>query len=128
MPTRTLTSDTLILFSTRIVRLFAYGFLSVVLALYLAELGFDPAQICVLFTLALIGDAVISLWLTTSADRISRQRMLIVGAALMLFAGIAFALTRNFALLALAAIIGVISPSGPGCNRLLQILRFTDAE
>ena len=68
MAFRTRTPDTLILFSTRIARMFAYGFLSVVLALYLAALGFDPAQIGLLFTLALIGDAAISLWLTTSAD------------------------------------------------------------
>ncbi len=121
MSLRTLPPDTRILFSTRIVRLFAYGFLSVVLALYLAELGFDPAQIGLLFTLALIGDAAISLWLTTSADRIGRQKMLIVGAALMLFAGIAFAFTRNFALLALAAIIGVISPSGNEIGPFLSI-------
>ncbi len=121
MTSCTLTPDTLILFSTRIARMFAYGFLSVVLALYLAELGFDPAQIGLLFTLALIGDAVISLWLTTSADRIGRQKMLIVGAALMLFAGIVFALTRNFFVLAFAAIIGVISPSGNEIGPFLSI-------
>ena len=34
---RTLPSDGQRLFATRIVRLFAYGFLSVVLALYLAQ-------------------------------------------------------------------------------------------
>jgi MFS family permease len=118
---RTFTSDTTLLFVTRIARMFAYGFLSVVLALYLAELGFDPAQIGLLFTLALAGDAVISLWLTTSADRFGRQRTLIVGAALMLFAGIAFALTKNFAVLAIAAIIGVISPSGNEIGPFLSV-------
>jgi MFS family permease len=38
--------------------------------------------------------------------------MLIGGAGLMLFAGVLFALTRNFALLLIAATVGVISPSG----------------
>src|SRR5207249_6557877 len=42
---RTLTADGRVLFSTRIVRLFAYGFLSVVLVLYLAELGLSEPQI-----------------------------------------------------------------------------------
>ncbi len=101
--------------------MFAYGFLSVVLALYLAELGLDAAQIGVLFTLALIGDAAISLWITTSADRIGRQKMLFAGAALMLLAGVAFALTRNFFILALAAIVGVISPSGNEIGPFLSI-------
>lgn len=117
----TLTSDTLLLFATRIARMFAYGFLSVVLALYLEELGFDPAQIGLMFTFALIGDAVISLWLTTSADRFGRRKTLVVGAALMIGAGIVFAFTRNFCLLAIAATIGVISPSGNEIGPFLSV-------
>ena len=58
-----------LLFAARITRLFAYGFLSVVLALYLAQVGLDTRGIGLLLSLTLIGDAVISLWLTTSADR-----------------------------------------------------------
>jgi MFS family permease len=104
--------DGYLLFSTRIVRLFAYGFVSVVLALYLAQAGLSEKQIGLLLTLTLLGDTAISLWITTNADRIGRRRMLIAGAGLMLFAGVLFALTRNFALLLVAATVGVISPSG----------------
>ena len=91
--------DIILLFSTRIIRLFCYGFLSVVLALYLAEAGFTEGQIGLLFTLTLVGDALISLWLTTSADRFGRKRTLILGALLMAGAGLAFVLTRNVILL-----------------------------
>ncbi|MGZ9163526.1 MAG: MFS transporter, partial [Candidatus Deferrimicrobiaceae bacterium] len=66
------------LFSTRIIRLFCYGFLSVILALYFARIGLPERQIGLLFTLTLAGDAGISLWLTTSADRFGRKRTLIV--------------------------------------------------
>ncbi len=66
--------DVRVLFSTRIIRLFCYGFLSVILALYLAEVGITEQQIGLLFTLTLVGDAGISLWLTTSADRFGRKR------------------------------------------------------
>ena len=104
--------DGYLLFSTRIARLFAYGFLSVVLVLYLAQVGLSEVQIGLLLTLTLVGDTAISLWITTHADRVGRKRMLIVGAGLMLFAGIPFALTRNFVSLLVAATIGVISPSG----------------
>jgi hypothetical protein len=55
------------LFSTRIIQLLCYGFLSVILALYLAQAGLPEPQIGMLFTLTLVGDAGISLWLTTSA-------------------------------------------------------------
>src|SRR6201993_20811 len=104
--------DGYILFGTRLVRMFAYGFLSVVLVLYLAKLGLNEGLIGLLLSLALIGDAVISLWMTTNADRFGRRRILIVGAGLMLFAAVLFALTDNVVLLLTAAIVGVISPSG----------------
>jgi MFS family permease len=107
-----LSPDGYLLFSTRLVRMFAYGFLSVVLVLYLAKLGLNEGLIGLLLSLALIGDAVISLWMTTNADRFGRRRILIVGAGLMLFAAVLFALTDNVVLLLIAAIIGVISPSG----------------
>jgi MFS family permease len=61
------------------------------------------------------------LWITTRADRVGRKRMLLIGAALMVFAGILFAVTRNFYLLLLAATIGVISPSGNEVGPFLAI-------
>ena len=120
-----LSTDGRFLFITRIVRLFAYGFLSVILVLYLAELGLKETEIGLLLTLILIGDTLISLWITTNADRIGRRRMLIVGAILMIFAGVFFALTRNFILLLIAATIGVISPSGYEVGPFLSIEQAT---
>jgi len=114
-------SNIIILFSTRIIRLFCYGFLSVVLALYLSEAGLTESRIGLLFTLTLVGDAVITLWLTTSADRLGRKRTLILGALLMVGAGIVFVLTRNVILLIIAAIIGVISPSGNEIGPFLSV-------
>ena len=109
------------LFSTRIIRLYCYGFLSVILALYLAKVGLSEPQIGMLFTLTLVGDAGISLWLTTSADRIGRKRTLIVGALLMLGAGVVFIVTNNILFLLVAAVIGVISPSGNEIGPFLSI-------
>ena len=48
------------------------------LVLYLAATGLDTGRIGLLLTLTLAGDAAISLWLTTSADRVGRRRTLIV--------------------------------------------------
>jgi uncharacterized membrane protein len=64
-PLRTLNADGRLLFVTRALRLFAYGFLSVVLVLYLAQLGLGETQIGLLLTLTLMGDTFISLWITT---------------------------------------------------------------
>ena len=114
-------ADTRVLFSTRILRLFAYGFLSVILALYLGQLGMDEARIGLLLSLTLLGDTAISLWITTRADRLGRRRMLIAGAALMVLAALLFAVTPNFYLLLLAAVVGVISPSGNEVGPFLSI-------
>jgi predicted MFS family arabinose efflux permease len=78
-------------------------------------------QVGVLLTLVLLGDTVISLWITTAADRLGRRRMLIAGSVLMTFAGAVFALTSNFWLLLLAGTVGVISPSGNEVGPFLSV-------
>jgi MFS family permease len=97
-----LTRDAWLLFATRFIRLLAYGALSVVLVFYLVGLGLSEAQTGLLLTSTLIGDTVVSLLLTTRADRIGRRRMLVIGAALMTAAGLVFASTGNWWLLVLA--------------------------
>jgi len=116
-----LTRDGRLLFLTRLTRLFAYGLLSVVLAFYLTGLGLSASQTGLLLTLTLVGDTAVSLYLTTRADRLGRRRMLIIGALLMVAAGLAFAWTDNFLLLVVAGTIGVISPSGNEVGPFLPI-------
>jgi MFS family permease len=118
---RTLSSDGWLLFVTRFARLFAYGSLSVILVFYLIGLGLTEGQAGLVLTLTLIGDVVVSLYLTTRADRIGRRRMLIVGSILMAAAGLAFACTSNLIFLVIAGTIGVISPSGNEVGPFLSI-------
>lgn len=114
-------TDVTLLFATRLIRLFAYGFLAIGLVLYLAEVGLGEAQIGLLLTLTLVGDALITLRLTTLADRTGRRTILIVGALLMVMAGLIFSLSNNFLILLGAAIIGVISPSGNEIGPFLAV-------
>jgi len=109
------------LFLTRGVRLFAYGALSVVLVLHLAAAGLSEARIGLLLTLTLLGDTALSLVLTTRADLAGRRRMLLLGAALMVGAGLLFAATRDFWVLLAAATLGIISPSGNEVGPFLAI-------
>jgi len=101
--------------------LFAYGALAVVLVVYLTSSGLSASQTGLLLTLTLVGDTAVSLYLTTHADRLGRRRMLIVGAILMVAAGVTFAWTRDFLLLVIAGTIGVISPSGNEVGPFLPI-------
>jgi MFS family permease len=115
------TSDGRLLFVNRCVRLFAYGFLAVVLVLYLRAIGLTAGQVGVLLTLILLGDTAVSLWITTAADRLGRRRLLLAGSVLMTLAGVAFALTDDFWLLLLAGTVGVISPSGNEVGPFLSV-------
>src|SRR5437588_3523862 len=118
---RALSRDAWLLFVTRFARLFAYGSLSVILVFYLIGLGLSEAQVGLVLTLTLVGDVIVSLYLTTRADRIGRRRMLIVGSILMAAAGLAFAFSSNLLFLVIAGTIGVISPSGNEVGRFLSI-------
>ena len=117
----TLSRDGRLIFATRAVRMFGYGLASIVLVLYLAALGLPDPAIGALLTATLLGDAAISLWLTTHADRAGRRRVLIVGALLMCLAGVGFAATSAVPVLILAATIGVISPSGNEVGPFLAV-------
>lgn len=113
--------DGRLLFATRFLRLFAYGALSIVLVLYLVGLGLSEAETGVVLTATLLGDTLVSLYLTTRADRFGRRRMLIAGATLMAAAGVAFAFTGEMWLLVAVGTIGVISPSGHEVGPFLPI-------
>jgi MFS family permease len=89
--------------------------------LYLAQTGLSEGSIGLLLTLTLIGDTVISLWLTTRADRFGRRCTLSLGTLLMMFAAIFFANTQDFIPLLIAATIGVISPSGNEVGPFLSV-------
>src|SRR5829696_952290 len=113
--------DARLLFATRAVRMFGYGLISVVLVLYLASIGIPNGQIGVFLGLTLAGDAAISLWLTTHADRVGRRKVLLVGAGLMVLAAITVAATDVLLVLLAAAVIGVISPSGNEVGPFLAV-------
>jgi MFS family permease len=113
--------DIVLLFTTRSLRMFAYGFLAVVLVLYLQAVGLNGAEVGILLALTLLGDAAISLLLTTRADRWGRRRTLFAGSLLMLGAGLVFASSTAFPVLLVAATLGVLSPSGNEVGPFLAI-------
>ncbi len=116
-----LSYDGWLLFATCGLRSFAYGFLSVILGLYLDAVGLSPAAIGWIFTAALAGGAVMTIIITAVADRFGRRALLIVGAVLMALAGSVFALSRDPVLLMIAAVVGTISPSGKEVGPFLSI-------
>jgi MFS family permease len=114
-------TDLFLIFSSRALRLFGYGFLSVNLVLYLTGLGLAETTVGLMLSLALLGDIALSLWITTSADRLGRRRMLVVSALLIVFAGVVLASSTNPWWIGAAALVGVLSPSGNEVGPFLSI-------
>jgi MFS family permease len=103
-----LSADGKKLLATRVLRTFGYGYLAVVLGIYLQQLGLDPRQVGILLTGAIAGSAVMTLAWSLVADRYGRRRT-VAAMALLAAGGLLFALTDNFWLLLLGAFTGTIS-------------------
>lgn len=116
-----LTLDGYVLVAARGVRMLSYGFLSVVLGLYLAGVGLSAVQIGTLFTVALAGGAATTVIVSFFADRWGRRWWLIASALLMTVGGMALAVSNNFLALLMVAALGMISPSGQEVGPFLSL-------
>jgi len=89
-------------------RSLAYGLLSVVLAVALANAGFSPAAIGILITVSLVGDVLGTYIIGIAADTWGRRRALALLGVLMAGTGVIFGLTRNYPVLLGAAFFGTL--------------------
>ncbi|GAA6028615.1 hypothetical protein JCM8097_007311 [Rhodosporidiobolus ruineniae] len=104
--------DVQVLLVSRFVRLAGFGAFAPVLILFLKSLGIPDERIGLFLSATLAGDVLVSLIVTWTADTIGRRRMIALGSALMAMSGLAFYYSSNFVVLLLAAIFGIISPTG----------------
>ncbi|HEX2228312.1 MAG TPA: MFS transporter [Candidatus Binatia bacterium] len=116
-----LSADGWLIFAACAVRSFAYGFISIILGLYLDAVGLSTTEIGWIFTAALAGGAVMTIVIASVADRVGRKNMLVLGAGLMALAGWIFVVSGSPILLALAAVFGTISPSGKDVGPFLSL-------
>lgn len=106
------TADIRIFWILAFLRMSSYGLCNQVLTLFLESLGISGSLIGLFMTLTMGGDIVITYFLTWYADRIGRRVVLVVGSLMMIASGLVFAYFSDFNILLIAAVIGVISPSG----------------
>lgn len=99
------------LYSARALRDFGDGFIAIVLVVYLTERGLDPFQIGIVATVALLGSALMTLAIGVYGARLGTRRLLMLASALMVATGLAFALSSDYAVLLLVALVGTINPS-----------------
>ena len=116
-----LTRDGKLLLAAKIVRTFAYGFLSVILAIYLKLIGFNDLLIGLILTTTLLNSVIFTLIASLYADRIGRRKFLVIYAALMSVSGFVFMITENYIALIIAAFIGTINITGAESGAFLTI-------
>jgi MFS family permease len=121
MTLKWISRDGKLILSARIVRTFSYGFLSVILAIYLKLIGFNEILIGVVLTATLVNSVIFNLISSAYADRIGRRRFLALYAVLMVVSAIVFFLTNNYVALIVAAVIGTINVTGSEVGAFLSL-------
>jgi MFS family permease len=121
MPLEWISGDGKLLLSARILRTFAYGFLSIILAIYLKHIGLDEFVIGIVLSATLANSVIFTLFSSFYADRIGRRKTLMIFAGLMSIAGFIFLISNNYVVLILAAFIGTINVTGSETGSFLSI-------
>jgi MFS family permease len=78
---------------------------------YLLALGFTPLAVGVLATVSLSGSACLTIGAGLLGARYGHRRLLLIAAGLMMASGLAFAGSRDYAVLLVIAFAGTINPS-----------------
>ncbi len=113
--------DGKLILAARIVRTFSYGFLSVILAIYLNLLGFNEILIGVVLTATLVNSIIFNLISSMYADRIGRRKFLVIYASLMIVSAAIFFISNNYLALITAALIGTINVTGSEVGAFLSL-------
>ena len=105
-------TDRHLIYSAAFLRAVATGMVGVLLGLYLARLGFDPAAIGLVISAGLAGATLGVAAVTFLGDRLGRRRALVGLALLGAASGFAAALAADLALIAAAAFLGMLNGQG----------------
>ena len=97
------------------------GFVSLLLPLYLLDLGFSPLQVGVIATATLLGSGVLTLGVGLHAHRWHQRTLLLAAALLMAGTGLGFASVVGFWPLLVIAIVGTLNPSSGDVSVFLPL-------
>jgi MFS family permease len=115
------TRDTAVLLSARALRGFGDGFVSVLLPVRLADLGFSGTSVGAIASATLFGSAVATLASGFLTGRLGVQRLLMACSAIMVATGIGFATATDFWLLLAIAFIGTLNPTAGDVSVFLPV-------
>jgi MFS family permease len=113
--------DLKLLYVARAARNFGDGFAVIVLPAYLTAIGFEPAQIGLVATAALLGSALLTLAVGWLAPRFDLRSLLLTGAFLMAATGLAMPNAQHLVLIVVIAFIGTMNPATGDIGVLVPI-------
>jgi MFS family permease len=93
---------------------YSYGFLNVLLSLYLKSLGFSFLSIGIILGTAIIINAILALFLSMIADHYGRRNFLIILFVFFSISAFLFLYTKNLFILALLSGLGGFTGTGGG--------------
>ena len=102
-------------------RAFGDGFVSLLLPLYLLELGFSPLQVGIIATTTLLGSGLLTLVVGLHAYRFHYRTLLLAATVLMAATGFGFASLTGFWPLMLVALAGTLNPSSGDVSVFLPL-------
>ena len=99
------------LYAARALRDFGDGFVAVLLAVYLIELGYSAFDVGLVSTAALLGSSLTTLAIGLLGRPGMQRTLLLLASGLMVVTGLAFAFAADFGWLLLIAFVGTINPT-----------------
>jgi len=102
-------------------RAFGDGYVSLLLPVYLLELGYRPLEVGVIATATLLGSGLLALGVGLHAYRFHFRTLLLAATALMGATGIGFAFVTDFWPLLLIAFVGTLNPSSGDVSVFLPL-------
>ncbi len=99
------------LYGARALRDFGDGFVAVLIAVYLTELGYSPFAVGLVATVALLGSSVTTLAIGLFGRPGAQRALLLAASALMVLTGVALAVVSDLTWLLVVAFVGTLNPS-----------------
>ena len=109
------------LLGARGLRAFGDGYVSLLLPVYLLQLGLTPLEVGVIATGTLLGSGALTLLVGLHAYRFRYRTLLLAAAALMVATGAGFAALTSFWPLLVVAVVGTLNPSSGDVSVFLPL-------
>lgn len=113
--------DRRIIFSTKAIRAFGDGMMSIALAQYAVAIGLSGFEAGLVASSALVGTSIMTWLVGRYVERVGRRRVLIGAALLTTATGVAYALSSNLAILVGVAFFGTVNPTSGDVSSFLPV-------